>query len=69
MAHALFRYSPIAQALASLPQPHAEVIRHDLGTHSIFHISTPVSNRKPGDKSLPKIDDHNLDPENSMTGP
>lgn len=50
--HPLDLYIPIAQAVAILLQPFAEVVIHDLKTGKIHAIFNPYSRRKKGDDSL-----------------
>lgn len=50
--HPLSVYVPVAQAIARLLAPHAEVVIHDLAKCVIFHIEHPLSPRKAGDESL-----------------
>ncbi len=46
------RYGPVADAIAALLHPHAEVVVHDLAADRIVHISNPYSRRRVGDRSL-----------------
>ncbi|MDH6233122.1 putative transcriptional regulator YheO [Mesorhizobium soli] len=57
MPHALESYVAIADALALLLKPHAEVVLHDLERGTIFHMSGGLSLRQPGDPSLTEIED------------
>ena len=50
---------PIAETIARLLHPHAEVVLHDLATRQIARIWNPFSARKPGE--LSDLDD--IDPE------
>ena len=50
---------PIAETIARLLHPHAEVVLHDLATGKIAKIWNPFSGRKPGEPS--DLDD--IDPE------
>lgn len=45
-------HRPIAQAIAALLHPHAEVVIHDLKTDRIVDIWNAFSHRKAGDESL-----------------
>jgi D-arginine utilization repressor len=57
MAHSLQSCVAIADAIASLLKPHAEVVLHDLERGAIFHISGGHSLRQPGDPSLTEVED------------
>ncbi|MBS0604589.1 MAG: PAS domain-containing protein [Verrucomicrobia bacterium] len=50
--HPLDTYIPIAQSVATLLQPYAEAVIHDLKTGKIHAILNPYSRRKKGDASL-----------------
>jgi predicted transcriptional regulator YheO len=56
---ALTVLEPIAETIARLLHPHAEVVLHDLATGKIAKIWNPFSGRKPGEAS--DLDD--IDPE------
>ncbi len=45
-------HRPVAQAIAALLHPHAEVVIHDLRTDRIIDIWNAFSRRKAGDESL-----------------
>ena len=45
-------HRPIAQAIAALLHPHAEVVIHDLRSGHIVDIWNAFSHRKAGDESL-----------------
>lgn len=45
-------YAPIADGIAKLFFPHAEVVLHDLSTLTIAHIANALSKRAVGDASL-----------------
>lgn len=57
MAEFLASFVPVADAIASLLRPYAEVVIHDLGTGTIHHIANRLSRRGPGDASLTDVDD------------
>ncbi len=59
MSH-LNSYIPIANALARLFAPHAEIVLHDLRTDNIHHIAGGFSKRRAGDSSLNDIVDVDL---------
>jgi Uncharacterized protein conserved in bacteria len=52
MNQELIKYGPIAEAIAVLFHPHAEVVIHDLKTGTISAIYNNMSKRKEGDESL-----------------
>ncbi len=56
MAHPLSKYKSIADAIALLFHPTAEIVIHDILTDTVFYISNPVSGRKIGDISLLELD-------------
>ncbi|MEX1828508.1 transcriptional regulator [Luteibacter sp. CQ10] len=56
MADFLAPFLPVADAIAALLKPHAEVVIHDLGDGTIRHIAHRLSRRSPGDDSLTDID-------------
>jgi predicted transcriptional regulator YheO len=56
---ALTAIEPLAETIARLLHPHAEVVLHDLATGKIAKIWNPFSGRKPGEAS--DLDD--IDPE------
>lgn len=60
----LRQFSGVADAVAQLFDPHAEVVIHDLETDRIFHIANPVSGRQPGDDSHLDLVPEDLAPEN-----
>lgn len=45
-------HRPVAQAIAALLHPHAEVVIHDLKTDRVVEIWNAFSHRKAGDESL-----------------
>ncbi|SDG30701.1 PAS domain-containing protein [Dyella sp. 333MFSha] len=53
----LAAFVPVADAIATVLRPHAEVVIHDLGTGTIRHIANRLSPRHPGDGSLTELDD------------
>lgn len=57
MAEFLASFVPVADAIATVLRPHAEVVIHDLATGTIHHIANRLSRRGPGDSSLTDIDD------------
>ncbi|MCZ4255472.1 PAS domain-containing protein [Sulfitobacter sp. G21635-S1] len=55
----IFRnYVPIADSLAALLSPHAEVVLHDLETDTVAYIVNPISGRKVGDPSETAMDEN-----------
>jgi predicted transcriptional regulator YheO len=64
----LDKHVSIAQAVAKLLHPHAEVIIHDLTSGKISHIFNAFSRRRVGDSSMTDIDsDISLD--DDVSGP
>lgn len=57
MADFLAPFIPVADAIAVVLRPHAEVVIHDLGTGTIRHIANRLSPRDPGDDSLADVGD------------
>ena len=51
MKNGLSKYIPIADAIAMLLHPYAEVVIHDILKDIIVHIANPYSKRKVGDSS------------------
>ncbi|MFP3543701.1 transcriptional regulator [Rhizobium sp. BE258] len=56
MKEVLKPYVPVCQAIATLLQPHAEVVLHDLATGNIAYIANAFSKRRPGDSSMTDLD-------------
>src|SRR5689334_18040787 len=52
MTDAFAIHRPLAQAIAALLHPHAEVVIHDLRTDRVVEIWNAFSNRQAGDESL-----------------
>ncbi len=69
MTHPLSHYKTIADALGSLFHPRLEVVLHDILKDEVYYIANPFSNRKPGDISLLKLSDTDLDSGTSVIGP
>jgi D-arginine utilization repressor len=57
MVDHLAPYVPVADAIATVFKPHAEVVIHDIGSGTIRHIANRMSPRKAGDDSLAELDD------------
>lgn len=57
MVDQLAPYIPVADAIATVFKPHAEVVIHDLGSGTIRHIANRMSPRTAGDDSLAQLDD------------
>jgi predicted transcriptional regulator YheO len=53
----LLRFVPVAEAIAVLLKPHAEVVIHDLKTEKIAHIANNISRRQVGGSSLADLKD------------
>lgn len=63
----LRRYQPLADAVAALLHPHAEVVLHDLTTLTIAYIANNLSRRRIGDESA--VDDLTFDDSEHWIGP
>jgi len=50
-------FAPIAEAVATLLKPHAEVVIHDLRTQTIAYIANNLSRREVGGSSLAELKD------------
>lgn len=53
---ALAALAPVADAIALVFRPHAEVVVHDLASDRIVHIANAFSGRRAGDPSLTEIE-------------
>ncbi len=53
----LLRFASVADAIAILLKPHAEVVLHDLRTQTIAHIANNLSRREVGGSSLAELKD------------
>lgn len=53
----LLRFAPVAEAVAILLKPHAEVVIHDLTTQTIAYIANNLSRREVGNSSLADLKD------------
>lgn len=53
----ILRLAPIAEAVATLLKPHAEVVIHDLRTQTIAYIANNLSRREVGGSSLAELKD------------
>ncbi|MET3662705.1 helix-turn-helix transcriptional regulator [Aquamicrobium ahrensii] len=56
MLHELDKHLPVAEAIAALLRPHAEVVIHDLETGNIHHIVNPLSRRQAGSSSMTEME-------------
>jgi predicted transcriptional regulator YheO len=56
MENTLSKYKPIADAIAMLMDPYAEVVIHDIIKDIIVHIANPYSKRRAGDLSYLGLD-------------
>lgn len=63
----LSTYQNLADAIAALLHPHAEVVVHDLASKTVAYIANPYSNRELGAPSL--IDDVDLSDGKPVIGP
>jgi len=68
-ANFLSRYIPVADAVAQLLHPHAEVVIHELYTDRVYHVANTFSGRKAGDASLLKLSAEALEMEATIIGP
>jgi len=62
-------YIPVADAVAQLFHPNAEVVIHELSTDKVYHVANPFSDRKTGDVSLLKLSSGDLEGEADIIGP
>jgi predicted transcriptional regulator YheO len=71
MEDTLSKYKPIADAIAVLLHPYAEVVIHDIIKDSIVHIANPYSKRRVGDSSYLGFDgdDSDFGLEKNVLGP
>ncbi|MBB6487873.1 transcriptional regulator [Rhizobium lusitanum] len=53
----VLQFVPIAEAVATLLKPHAEVVIHDLRTQTIAYIANNISRRDVGGSSLAELKD------------
>lgn len=60
-------YFPVADAVATLFAPYAEVAVHDLATDKIAHVANPMSRRRVGDPS--QLDDISIEDGVTVVGP
>lgn len=56
MTHELDKYLPVAEAIAALLRPHAEIVIHDLETGRIRHVVNPLSRRQAGTDSMTEME-------------
>ena len=56
MENTLSKYKPVADAIAMLLHPYAEVVIHDIVKDIIVHIANPYSKRRVGDSSYLGLD-------------
>ena len=64
---ALAPFFAVADGIALLFAPYAEVVVHDLATEAVVHIANPVSRRRPGDPS--QLEDVEFAPDKRVIGP
>jgi len=69
MASELSQYISIADALAKLFHPHAEVVIHDIEDDAIFYIANSYSGREKGDSSNLKINAQDFNLDEDVIGP
>ena len=61
MQNTLSTYTPVADAIAKLLHPYAEVVIHDIEKDNIVHIANPYSKRQVGDTSYLGLDNDQFD--------
>ncbi len=61
MENSLSKYNPIADAIAMVLHPYAEVVIHDIEKNIIVHVSNPYSKRRMGDSSYLSLDSDQSD--------
>jgi predicted transcriptional regulator YheO len=71
MKDTLSKYIPVADAIAMLLQPYAEVVIHDVIKDVIVHIANPFSKRRVGDSSYLGLggDQFDFEFETNVLGP
>ena len=69
MAYLLSQFKPIANAIARLFHPFAEVVLHNITTDTIEHIVNPFSGRTVGDSSLLGLDHKDPGLQKDVLGP
>ena len=69
MSRFLSAYIPVAEAIARLFHPNAEVVIHELAGDRVYHIANPFSGRQPGDISLLKLSAEDLEGQTDIIGP
>ncbi len=69
MENSLSKFVPVADAIAKLFHPNAEVVIHDLENDSIYYITNAFSGREVGDLSNLRVDASGIDFETGVIGP
>ena len=69
MKNRFSKYISIADAIAKILHPFAEVAIHDLEKDQLAYIANPFSGRKPGDPSLLDLRSDELNGVNKVIGP
>lgn len=64
---ALRSHFAVADGIAAVFAPYAEIVVHDLATECIAHIANPISRRAPGDPS--QLEDIEFDVSQDLVGP
>ncbi len=62
-------YQAVAEGIAALLSPHAEVVIHDLRGDTVFYVVNPFSGIKAGDRSHLKLTADDLVGEGAVIGP
>jgi len=65
----LSSYKPVADAMARLFHPNAEVVIHELSMDRVYYVANPFSDRKIGDASLLKLSNEDLEGDEDIIGP
>ena len=69
MKHALAQFVPVANSIAKLLHPFAEIVIHELSRDRIVHIANPFSGRKEGDPSMLDLSPKELNGVHNIIGP
>lgn len=69
MNHPLTKFKPVADAISLLFHPNLEVVIHDIIKDEVFYIANAFSGRQPGDVSLLKLTNADLETEKPVIGP
>jgi predicted transcriptional regulator YheO len=67
--HPLTCYQPVADAVAQLLAPHAEVVIHDIESDTVHYIANAFSKRLAGEPSRLRLSSRDLDQAGPVIGP